>query len=322
VTQSQLYNALLALLGTTNGSAVSETVFVPPTQLNAAAARARLRLLLVEDNEVNQQVALNMLARAGLAADLAVNGVEALSAVQSRVYDLVLMDVHMPELDGLEATRQIRALGGMYEQLPIVAMTANALEGDRQTCLNAGMDDYLAKPFKPEGLLDVIRRNLRGEAALQAVLPVVADGPATGVGAVKPAVPLAAQPDIPLAELDQLLPLDIAASRARAGDEEFWKMLLEAYLDDVPKRLNTLRLALDARDLPLAVKEAHTLKGSSAELCAEPLRQLAYAAEQLGKAGQLEEMRSLHAQLLAAHERLKEFVDEQIEGIPAITPTT
>jgi CheY-like chemotaxis protein/HPt (histidine-containing phosphotransfer) domain-containing protein len=264
----------------------------------------------VEDNEVNQQVALNMLRRAGLSADLATNGLEALRAVEQQAYDLVLMDVHMPELDGLEATRRIRGLGGAYAALPIVAMTANALEGDRQICLAAGMNDYIAKPFKPDDLLQVIRANLN-RALLEdwdAHAAAAARQLAAGVEAAPPA-PAPGVPDVD--EAAELPPLDIAASQARAGDDEFWHLLLEAFLDDVPKRLETLRMAIASSDLVLAVKEAHTLKGSSAELVAEPLRRLAFTAEQLGKAGKLDEMREFYPQLAAEYQRIRAYLDEQ-----------
>jgi signal transduction histidine kinase/DNA-binding response OmpR family regulator/HPt (histidine-containing phosphotransfer) domain-containing protein len=308
VTHSQLYNTLLALLG--EPTAGTPHIITQYTPLDNSAERVRLRLLLVEDNEVNQQVALNMLRRAGLSADLATNGLEALEAVQQQAYDLVLMDVHMPELDGLEATRRIRALGGVYAVLPIVAMTANAMEGDRQACLSAGMNDYLAKPFKPDDLLKTIRANLNrallAEWDAAAASPAAPPSPPAGAEAAPPA-PATPQPD----GADDLPPLDIAASLERAGDNDFWHLLLEAFLDDVPKRLETLRMAIAASDLVLAVKEAHTLKGSSAELVAEPLRQLAFNAEQLGKAGRLDELRDFHPQLSAEFVRLRAYLDEQ-----------
>jgi CheY-like chemotaxis protein len=118
-------------------------------------ARHPLQILLAEDNPVNQKLALRLLERMGYRADLVTDGLAAVSAVTdstARAYDVVLMDVQMPELDGLEATRRIRAWRPGADGPHIVAMTANALEGDRETCLAAGMDDYVSKPIRPEAL--------------------------------------------------------------------------------------------------------------------------------------------------------------------------
>ncbi|HEY2187671.1 MAG TPA: response regulator, partial [Caldimonas sp.] len=119
------------------------------------AARHPLRILLAEDNVVNQKLAMRLLQQMGYRADLASNGIEAVESVQRQAYDVVLMDVQMPELDGLDATRQICAL--MAARRPrIVAMTANAMQGDREMCLEAGMDDYLTKPIRVDRLVEVL----------------------------------------------------------------------------------------------------------------------------------------------------------------------
>ncbi|GAB6909992.1 Response regulator receiver (fragment) [Desulfosarcina cetonica] len=117
-----------------------------------------MRILLVEDNLINQKLTLALLKRFGLTADTAGNGKIALERLAARPYDLVLMDVQMPEMDGYEATRQIRAgqAGVLDAQIPIVAVTAHAMQGDRERCLAAGMSDYIAKPIKPDRLKAVI----------------------------------------------------------------------------------------------------------------------------------------------------------------------
>ena len=124
--------------------------------------KSRVRLLLVEDNVVNQKLAVRMLAKLGFSADIAENGVEAVRALEKKAYDLVLMDVQMPKMDGFEATRIIRSSnqGLIDPRIPIVAMTAHAMAGDRERCIEAGMDDYISKPIRPEILLDTIKRNL------------------------------------------------------------------------------------------------------------------------------------------------------------------
>ena len=116
------------------------------------SARLRLHVLLAEDNVVNQQVALGTLNRLGYRADIAANGLEVLEALQRQPYDIVLMDVHMPELDGLDATRRIRQEFPADRQPRIIAMTANAFAEDRDRCIEAGMDDYISKPVRKEVL--------------------------------------------------------------------------------------------------------------------------------------------------------------------------
>ncbi len=122
------------------------------------AARRPLRILLAEDNAVNQKLALRLLQRMGYRADLAANGLEAIQALERQQYDVVLMDVQMPELDGLEASRRICAKWPRGERPHIIAMTANAMQGDREKCLEAGMDDYVSKPIRVEELANSLRQ--------------------------------------------------------------------------------------------------------------------------------------------------------------------
>ncbi|MFY7782367.1 MAG: response regulator, partial [Tagaea sp.] len=119
-----------------------------------------LRVLLAEDNETNRVVALAMLETVGIRADVAANGIEAVAAVRARAYDIVLMDVHMPEMDGLAAARAIRALPGRAGGVPIVALTANAFQSHAEECRAAGMNDFLSKPYRKSALLDIIARQL------------------------------------------------------------------------------------------------------------------------------------------------------------------
>ena len=120
------------------------------------ASRHPLRILLAEDNVVNQKLALRLLQQMGYRADLASNGIEAVESVERQAYDVVLMDVQMPEMDGLEASRAITARWSAAERPRIVAMTANAMQGDREECLAAGMDDYVVKPIRVDQLVDAL----------------------------------------------------------------------------------------------------------------------------------------------------------------------
>jgi CheY-like chemotaxis protein len=152
--QSQLFDALVGLFAQTPVARAAEPG--KPRIDPGMAARHPLRILLAEDNVVNQKLALRLLTQMGYRADVASNGLEAVESVQRQVYDVVLMDVQMPELDGLDATRRICALAPAGERPRIVAMTANAMQGDREMCLAAGMDDYLTKPIRVERLVEAL----------------------------------------------------------------------------------------------------------------------------------------------------------------------
>ena len=120
------------------------------------ATRHPLRILLAEDNVVNQKLALRLLSQMGYAADLVVNGQQAVERIEQQTYDVVLMDVQMPEMDGLEASRRITSRHNAGQRPRIVAMTANAMQGDREACLAAGMDDYVTKPIRVDALVDAL----------------------------------------------------------------------------------------------------------------------------------------------------------------------
>jgi len=154
--QSHLYDTLVGLFA---GHAVSRTATVTKSQLDPAmASRHPLRILLAEDNVVNQKLALRLLQQMGYRADLASNGIEAVESVERQAYDVVLMDVQMPEMDGLEASRRITGKWAAGERPRIVAMTANAMQGDREQCLAAGMDDYVTKPIRVDALVEALTR--------------------------------------------------------------------------------------------------------------------------------------------------------------------
>ena len=158
--QSQLFDALVSLLAREVVSKTGATQPAKPRMDPGMAARHPLRILLAEDNAVNQKLALRLLQQMGYRADLASNGLEAVESVERQPYDVVLMDVQMPEMDGLEASRQIVAKWPPSERPRIVAMTANAMQGDRELCLAAGMDDYLTKPIRVDALVDALAQSM------------------------------------------------------------------------------------------------------------------------------------------------------------------
>jgi CheY-like chemotaxis protein len=156
IRQSQLFDTLVSLLANDGVAKPAAPAATKPQMDSGMAARHPLRILLAEDNAVNQKLALRLLQQMGYRADLASNGLEAVESVQRQTYDVVLMDVQMPELDGLDATRRICALMSPNERPRIVAMTANAMQGDRDMCLAAGMDDYITKPIRVDQLVKAL----------------------------------------------------------------------------------------------------------------------------------------------------------------------
>jgi CheY-like chemotaxis protein len=217
-----------------------------------------LKLLLAEDNKVNQMLAVALLRKRGYDVTVADNGVQAVELVKRGDFDLVLMDVQMPKMDGFEATAAIRESEGDAERrLPIIAVTAHAMEGDRQLCLDAGMDDYVSKPIEPEEL----------EAAI---------GRWTG--------------DIPHFEPSRAL--DLAE-----GDETVLESIVALFLEQTPERLAAIHRALDAGDAPVLERTAHTLEGAAVRLAMPRLRDIAHRVAVLSGKGELTQAAELMAQL-------------------------
>ena len=162
---SQLFDALMEVFGQAGEAAPAAHAVA----LEQPVPSSSLRILLAEDNPVNQKVALLVLDKLGYHADVAANGLEAIAALEERQYDAVLMDVQMPELDGLDAARRICARWPRESRPRIIAMTANALAEDRDACFAAGMDDYVAKPSRPDALAEVLREVAPGGRGTQRV---------------------------------------------------------------------------------------------------------------------------------------------------------
>jgi CheY-like chemotaxis protein len=162
IKQSQLFNLMTGIFGQVEEQSASPAV-QPPKPDARLAARFPLAILLAEDNVFNQKLATHLLGQMGYRADLAANGLEVIQSVERQHYDVILMDVQMPEMDGLEATRQICARWPREERPHIIAMTANAMQGDRELCLEAGMDDYISKPIRSPELAAALERASAGK---------------------------------------------------------------------------------------------------------------------------------------------------------------
>src|SRR6185312_11903632 len=224
-----------------------------------------LRILVAEDNVVNQKVALLLLQQLGYAADVAADGEETLAALRRQCYDVILMDVQMPGMDGLEATRRIRDEWPVEKRPRIIAVTANALREDRETCLAAGMDDYLSKPVLLEDLRSALSRG-RG-TAVQAPSPAVSAAAGTNGG----------EESFDPKYIDQLRQLQAIAGK------ELVSPIIDRFLAEAPRRLAELRLALAARDDHNFVFVAHSFKASGAQLGARRLAEICQDLEMRGR---------------------------------------
>ncbi|MQA42332.1 response regulator, partial [Rugamonas aquatica] len=249
-----------------------------PGPTPAPRARKRRKVLLAEDNPVNVEVASAMLEGLGLEVSRACNGEEALHSVQAGEFDLILMDCQMPVMDGFAATTEIRRheqQRGRARNLPIIAITANALQGDRESCLAAGMDDYLSKPFTQQALGQTIARWIslpRVPATQEAAAPETPESPAH-----EPAAATAFGGEINRQALD-----NIRALSASNGDA-LLERVLQAYVDDTPSHLRALQQAIATGNTVQLRKAAHSLKSSSANVGATALAQHSKEMEQLGR---------------------------------------
>ena len=289
VRQSLLLEALTRALSAASAPVPSGAAKAVPSGGSSPAAlevrKWRPRVLVAEDNEVNQEVVHDLLTNAGCRCGIVENGRLAVEAVLQERFDLVLMDCEMPEMDGFEATglirgyeRQGKVLGGKNGHLPIVALTAYAVRGDRERALAAGMDDYLTKPINVNRLLEIIR---------QQVLPDDADREHRAEPPPPRAQPGAIAGGLPAAPEDTS-PFDLAElSRRGMGRPEFLERLLTKFERKTRRDVEAVVEGVEAQDAGVIAFHAHSLKGAAANLCADALRQAASEMEELGRSGDL-----------------------------------
>jgi PAS domain S-box-containing protein len=263
----------------------------PETILTGHSFPARRgRILIAEDNVTNQLVARKLLEKLGYRADVAANGEEALTALRGIPYDLVLMDCQMPEMDGFEATRLIRQgeAGTGRVSIPIIAMTARAMQGDREKCLEAGMNDYISKPADPAALAKALERWLIRRSD-------IANGPAA---AGKEA---AEEPPLPIFDKDGL-------NDRLMGDQHLIEEILSIFFEDTPRRIETLKACAAAGNATSARDQAHAIKGAAASVGGEALRAVAFEMEKAGRAGDVEKVKAIMPLLERGFEQLKQAV--------------
>ena len=268
VNQSDLLDAILAALGTSPAASMPAPLV---TRHSILEARQKLRVLLAEDNPVNQKLAMRVLEKWGHSVTLAENGREALEALRTGQFDLVLMDVQMPEMDGLAATATIREkereTGG---HIPIVAMTAHAMEGDRERFLEGGMDAYVSKPVQTEALFEVIEglgKGIGGRAASE-----------QGV------------PGMVVFDLEKAL-------ASMEGDADLLGEVIDIFLENCPDLLGDVREAVRSRDGEAVERAAHSLKGAAGTIYALEVAAIARRLETMGREDELKDVQEIHAML-------------------------
>jgi CheY-like chemotaxis protein/HPt (histidine-containing phosphotransfer) domain-containing protein len=270
----------------------------PPRELLQALHGRMLRVLLVDDNTNNRDVALWQLDELGCPTDAVTNGREALEAMTRTPYDLVLMDCRMPEMDGYEATRQIRQHEGSARHTKIVAMTAHALADDSKKCLAAGMDDYITKPVRLETLAAAIRRVLSAPVDAAEAVP-------------DPAAP-ASLGSVSVGEAPAVDAVAIALLRAKG---ELLKRLIKIFNQEVPEQLEQIARSLGQHDTANAALIAHNLKGTGATFGAARMREFASEIEQTADAGDAKKAAAGLERLRAECNRVQQALEaEQLPG--------
>jgi signal transduction histidine kinase/HPt (histidine-containing phosphotransfer) domain-containing protein len=306
VRQSQLYDCIALVLGRANQtSEVLETSEVSKTARGiitrhtvAEAVNHVAQILLADDNAINLKVAQALLNKLGYKADIVANGQEAVRALELINYDLVLMDCLMPEMDGFEATTLIRNSSSkvLNHAVPIIAMTANAMIGDREQCLEAGMDDYLAKPVKKDELVEVLEKWLKPGDHKEA--------PAQKAGDLPDARPLFDEAEL----LDHF-----------DGDRDFAYSILDDGLQEIPEDIETLKKLCAGADTQSIRLQAHTMKGLAANLCTPALQEISLKIETAAKDGDVASARKLLPEL----ERTALMTMEAIGMVlPSVHPET
>lgn len=304
IKQSQLSDILTKICHQEIGNYVKSVNTLSSSSLyDNIASIAPLKILIAEDNIVNQKVITNILKRLGYRADVVANGLEVLETLRRQSYDLILMDVQMPEMDGLTATRQIRTLwdtpyGNFQGNAPyIIAMTANAMEGDREVCLSAGMNDYLSKPVRVESLVQKLKNLKKNNSTSDIINNRQSETPKIMV------------------QLDSEV---ISELKDMIGEEDFNEVfadLINAYLEDSPKLIQGLINALATKNLPEIKINAHTLKSSSASLGALKLADLSKKVELCSVKNDMKQSSLLIPQLIAEYKQIETLMRQELNKL-------
>ena len=289
VKEGALYEALITVLDDQDASAGA------PMHLQRSDGAPRggrvLRILVAEDNPVNQKVALRMFTKLGCRADVVGNGKEAVDAVRTVPYDMVFMDCNMPEVDGFVATRMIREMETNHNHTVIIAMTANALKGDKEKCLDAGMDDYIAKPVRQNELGAMVDR-WSGAPNPAPDIPVT--------------TPVSQAPTVPVVDVNRL---DELAELGDEEDPEWLASILDKFVEDAASRIVKLVVTAEAADAAQLGQVAHALKGSCGNIGAAGMVTICQHLQALGKSGSVQGASDQIAALEKEFAKVREALD-------------
>jgi PAS domain S-box-containing protein len=282
VKQSQLYDCLATIIGAAAPEAAAPEAALVTRHTISEARRLKVRILLVEDNITNKQVALGILEKLGFRADAVSNGREAISALETVAYDLVFMDVQMPVMDGFEATGAIRSgkTKVLDPKISIIAMTAHAMKGDRERCLEAGMDDYIPKPIAPKSMAAVIAKWLDQSQKMA----------------------VAAQ----AAPVGDLVFNRQAFVDRLSGDLNLVREITAGFLEDIPGQIRKLKKNIDMGNIGAIENQAHSIRGAAANVGGMAFSASALAIEQAARANSLKKVAALLPELELQFELLRE----------------
>ncbi len=307
IKQSQLYDVITRVLG---NQPIQASISHFPLVDQHLAHRLPLRILLAEDTVVNQKVALLMLQKMGYVADVVTNGLEVIKALEKQTYDVVLMDIHMPKMDGLEAARRICQEWGVGFRPRIIAITANAMQGDREVCLAAGMDDYISKPIQLQELAEALSK-----------CPPQRSSELTAIGKQGKVMCPELQPSPYILQSGQNQTLQSVKIDPKIlqslrnmlrGDRVAFAELIECYLTETLRLVQDMSTAITTHDTQTIWKIAHQLKSSSASVGAIALAQLCKVLEAQGRNSKLENNLELLSQLNQEYEQVKTALQKEL----------
>jgi len=309
VRQKMLSEAIIAVLGYKPPKGGTGRLITRHTL--AEQKRQGLRILLAEDNAINQKLAIILLQKAGYSVDAVENGEQVLEKVQKEQYNAVLMDVQMPVMDGFTATSHIRQWEAGKGHIPIIAMTAHALKGDRERCIEAGMDDYVSKPLQPQTLISAIDRWVRGKEEKA--------GDAADIrhdlilfGDTAPSEPRSnGMPES--GEKDESLPMNIDTALPRFNnDRNFLVEMCREFIQHLSARIEIMKTTLQAGDVTSLNRHAHSLKGLSANFSANIVSSLAAELERRTRQGDVTDAAALIDKIETESRRLVEYIGENL----------
>ena len=317
---SQLHNVLMDVVARQKFVSSHKTEKETFKIDKSLAERIPLRILLAEDYQVNQRLALQILSKMGYRADLAANGLEVLEALERQKYDVILMDVHMPEMDGLEASRQIHQRWPPEARPYIIAVTAEAMTGDREKCLGAGMNDYISKPIRINELTEALSKCQPPSDPVPAENsgePLASDPPSESSLSPESPLPHDTQPEAPLEAApppaiiettQHIPPVDWATveglrSFQQEGEPDFVLEMFNLYQSEAPSLLESIRQAIIEVKPDRLNLFAHSLKGNSNSMGAQRVGILSFQLERIGKAGSVEGAMPLLDELEIAYQQ-------------------